>query len=230
MSRCHPRSVVRSAATVALALALVAGAAGCGSASSSELPPAAMPAPSPPLTEAPAGRVVRARSRPALDATLRPSPRARLDGGRQVAVVDGRERVVETFDVATGARTGRADAGVGPTQVATDGGNYLYVTDTDGGALLVFHIRPRLELIRRYPLPGSPYAIAIDRRRHRLYITQTGLNRLTVLTAEGRPHLVERIPTVRGPAAVAVDAATGRVAVAGGAGEVLQLLDPARSP
>ena len=151
-----------------------------------------------------------------------------LDEGRRVAVVSVRERVVEVFDVATGERAGRADAGVGPTHAVSDGGGYLFVTDTAGGALLVYHLRPRLELIRRYPLPGSPYGIAIDNRRHRMFVTQTARNQLTELTVGGRPSLVRRYATPRQPNSVAADEATGRVYVTGKVDGVLQLLDPAR--
>ena len=86
-----------------------------------------------------------------------------------------------------GERTGRAPAGVGPTHAVSDGGNYLFVTDTAGGALLVYHLRPALELIRRYPLPGSPYGIAVDTARARLFVTQTARNQLTELSARRPP-------------------------------------------
>jgi DNA-binding beta-propeller fold protein YncE len=108
--------------------------------------------------------------------------------------------------------------------VVSDGGGYAWVTDTAGGALLVFHVHPRLELIRRYPLPGSPYGIAIDNRRHRIFVAQTARNELSELVAGGRPSLVRRYATLRGPRAVTVDEATGRVTVA--ADGVRQLLDP----
>jgi DNA-binding beta-propeller fold protein YncE len=159
---------------------------------------------------------------------LQPGGLTALDGGRQVAVVAVKERVLETYDAATGARTGRAGAGIGPTHAVSDGGRYLFVADTDGGALLVFHVRPRLELIRRYPLPGSPYGIAVDNRRHRLFVTQTALNRLTELTVGGRPRLVGRFATPQQPNTVAVDEASGRVFVTGKVAGVLQLLDPGR--
>src|SRR5215207_2206816 len=97
-----------------------------------------------------------------------------------------------------------------------------------GGALLVYHLRPKLELIRRYPLPGSPYGIAIDNRRHRMYVTQTARNQLTELTVGGRPSLVRRYATPRQPNTVAVDDASGRVFVTGKVDGVLQLLDPER--
>ena len=134
----------------------------------------------------------------------------------------------ELRDVATGERVGRVPAGVGPTQVVSDGGGYAWVTDTAGGALLVFHVRPRLELIRRYPLPGSPYGIAIDNVRHRMYVTQTARNQLSELSVGGRPSLVARYATPQQPNTVAVDETTGRVAVTGKVDGVLQLLDPGR--
>jgi DNA-binding beta-propeller fold protein YncE len=163
-----------------------------------------------------------------IETALQPGGVTPLDEGRQVAVVSVRERVVETFDATTGKRTGRAPAGVGPTHAVSDKGNYLFVTDTTGGALLVYHLRPRLELIRRYPLPGSPYGIAIDNERHRMYVTQTARNQLTELVVGGRPSLVARYATPQQPNTVAVDEATGRVAVTGKVDGVLQLLDPDR--
>jgi DNA-binding beta-propeller fold protein YncE len=163
-----------------------------------------------------------------IETALQPGGVTPLDEGRQVAVVSVRERVVETFDARTGERTGRAPAGVGPTHAASDRGGYLFVTDTTGGALLVYHLRPELELIRRYPLPGSPYGIAIDNRRHHMFVTQTARNQLTELTVGGRPSFVARYATPQQPNTVAVDEASGRVFVTGKVDGVLQLLDPDR--
>jgi DNA-binding beta-propeller fold protein YncE len=163
-----------------------------------------------------------------LPVALQPGGLTPLDRGRQVAVVSVRERVVETFDVETGERTGRAPAGVGPTHAVSDDGDYLFVADTAGGAILVYHVRPRLELIRRYPLPDSPYGMAIDNRRHRMYVTQTGRNLLWELNVGGRLRRLATYPTPRQPNSVAVDERTGRVFVTGKVDGVLQLLDPAR--
>lgn len=168
------------------------------------------------------------KPRATIETALQPGGVTPLDRGRQVAVVSVRERVVETFDAATGERTGRAPAGVGPTHAVSDDGNYLFVTDTTGGALLVYHLRPKLELIRRYPLPGSPYGIAIDNVRHHMFVTQTARNQLTELIVGGRPSLVARYATPQQPNTVAVDETTGRVAVSGKVAGVLQLLDPGR--
>jgi DNA-binding beta-propeller fold protein YncE/predicted small lipoprotein YifL len=159
---------------------------------------------------------------------LQPGGITALDRGRQIAVVSTRERVVETYDVASGRRTGRAAAGVGPTHAVSDGGKYLFVTDTAGGAVLIYHLRPSLALIRRYAVPDSPYGIAIDDRRCRLYVTLTGRNELWQFNVGARLTRLARFATPRQPNTVAVDEATGRVYVTGKADDALQLLDPER--
>lgn len=147
------------------------------------------------------------------------------DDGRTVAVVSVRDRVVELFDARTYKRLGKANAGVGPTHVVSDGKQTLYVTDTAGDALLVFRTQPDLKLIRRLALRTSPYGIAIDTRRERLYVTLTGTNRLVKLWTKG-PRTVSNLPTVRQPDTVAVDEETGRAFVTGRTEGVLQLVDP----
>jgi len=155
-----------------------------------------------------------------------PGGLAALDRGRRVAVVSVRERVLEVYDSDTLRRVGRADAGVGPTHVVSNGRETLYVTDTAGDALLVFRLRPRVELIRRYALPGVPYGIAVDRVRARLWVTLTATNELLELSAGTRPRVLRRFATPRQPDSVAVDERAGRVYVTGTAEGVLQLLDP----
>jgi DNA-binding beta-propeller fold protein YncE len=155
-----------------------------------------------------------------------PGGLAAARSGGTIVVVSARERVVETYDAASFRRTGRAGAGVGPTHAVSDGHRRLWVLDTAGGALLVYRLSPRLELERRVHLPGSPYGIAIDRRRHRLWVTLTASNELVELPAHGRPHVLRRLPTVRQPDTVAVDESSGRVFVTGRTDGVLQLVDP----
>lgn len=147
------------------------------------------------------------------------------DGGRTVAVVSVRDRVVELFDARTYERLGKANAGVGPTHVVSDGKSTLYVTDTAGDALLVFRTQPELKLTRRLAMRTSPYGIAIDVERERLFVTLTGTNRLVKLWTDG-PRTVNNLPTVRQPDTVAVDTETGRAYVTGRAEGVLQLVDP----
>ena len=230
--------------------------AGCGSRAVSELPPAATPAPSPRLTEPPAGRLVAARTPPdpgtvtasgrsftadrgadvvrvregareiaTLRTGLEPAALAVADGGRAVGVLSVRERVLELFDARTLRRIGRANAGTGPARVTADGGNYLYVTDTIAGAVLVYTIVPELTLVRRYRLDGGPYAIAYDRERRRMFATLTATNQLAELTAGRRIRRLRSYPSLREPTSVAAGAAI-RV---GGAGAQDQLLDLPRS-
>lgn len=155
-----------------------------------------------------------------------PGGLAAAEDGRRLAVVSVRDRVVELFDARTLERRGRADAGVGPTHVVSDGKQTLYVTDTAGDALLVFRTEPELRLVRRLAMPTSPYGLALDRRRRRLYVTLTGTNRLVKLSTSG-PRTVANLPTVQQPDTVAVDERTGRAFVTGRVDGVLQLLDPA---
>ncbi len=166
-----------------------------------------------------------------VSATLRvaaqPGGLAAPDKGRLVAVVSVRERVLELFDTRTLRRVGRAAAGVGPTHVVADApGRLLYVVDTQGDALLVFRLRPRLQLVRRVSLPGRPYGIALDARRARLYVTLTARNELVELPAHGRPHPVRSFATARQPDTVAVDEPTGKVFVTARIAGSLQVLDP----
>ena len=94
-------------------------------------------------------------------------------------------------------RLGKAGAGIGPTGLATDGVELLWVTDVKGNALLVFHLRPRFELIRRVHQSGGPYAIAFDRERRGLWITVARTNQLVHYAAGSRPVLRETFPSIR---------------------------------
>src|SRR5262245_21866532 len=146
-----------------LALLLLAG---CGSAPVSELPPA----PEAPLS----------------------AQRATIDEGRTLVRLLPRERVLGLYDARTHRRTASAPAGVGPTHVACLPLAWCYVTDTRGDALLVFRRTDRLELVRRYYLPGGPYGLALDQRRRLLYVTLPGRDELVELPAHGRPHVLRR--------------------------------------
>jgi len=197
----------------------MAAALACGCGSSSSLPPAAGPAHSPALRERPVGLVSGHRG---------PAPRAervvRIDVAGRVASVAPRRRVLVVRDPRTGTVT-RAPAGVGPTYAASDGHGLVFVVDTQGDGLLLFHTRPGLELHSRVFLPGRPYAIALDAARHRLWITLTATNRLAEVTANGRPRLLRTLPAVRQPNAVAVGRG-GEVRVYGADPPRVQIVHP----
>jgi hypothetical protein len=175
-----------------LALILVVlGLAGCGSEAAAELP-------------APAGAVAGAQRAgefsvdPAHDRLTRadgasvatgrePTAVALMDSGAKVAVLCGRERVLEIYDAHTLKRLGSTGAGIGPVGLATDGVRLAYVTDVKGDALLVFHLRPRFELIRRVQVIGGPYAIAYDKDRWELTIALRRAGKTVKYAAGSRP-------------------------------------------
>ena len=103
----------------------------------------------------------------------------------------GRERVLDVYDARTLKRLGRTGAGIGPVGLATDGVHLLYVTDVEGDALLVFHLRPRFELIRRVHVIGGPYAIAFDQDRWELTIRLSKAGQ-TVALRRGEPARLAR--------------------------------------
>jgi DNA-binding beta-propeller fold protein YncE len=199
--------------------------AGCGSAPADELPPAAEPDVSPPLEQAPAGRVVPIGELP--DGLVAEPLEATVDGGRAIAKLSPRERVLEIYDGET--LVDSAPAGAGPTHVVAGERGLAYVVDTAGDGLLVFDTHGELRMLRRYPLLGAPFGAASDLRSGRLWVTLTARNQLVELATSARPHRLAVYPTVRQPNSVAVDPSSGRVYVTGEADGELQLLDPRRS-
>ena len=192
--------------------------AGCGSAPAEEDPPAAALAGAPaaePAAATAAGRtftVDRAKDRVRVEGDgelrtgLEPASITSAAGDTQVAVLSVRGRLLELFDARTLKRLGRANAGSGPVQVASDGGHYLYVTDAIGGSVLVFGTRPELHLVRRYGLAGEPWAIAHDAQRRRLWVTLAGADRLVEMTTGRRIRKLRDYPTVDRPSSVSVAA------------------------
>lgn len=176
-------------------------------------PPAAQPAVSPPLTQAPAGRTVPLRPLPTPAGLV-----ATVDGGRATAVLKPRERELEVGDE-------RVPAGVGPTRVVAGRGGLIYVLDTTGDGLLVYERRPHLRLTRRLPILGRPYGIASDPVNQRLWVTTTKTNRLVELADGARPHRLRSFPAVRQPNVVTVDPGSDHVYVTGSADRVLQIVD-----
>ena len=191
--------------------------AGCGSRPAADLPPAAALAPPPAnaLTASAAGRTftvdrrantVRVSGGGELKTGLEPASVTAVEGGTEVAVLSVRGRVLELFDARTLKRLGRADAGSGPVQVASNDDTYLYVTDAIGGSVLVFGTRPELHLVRRYGLAGEPWAIAHDAQRRRLWVTLAGEDRLVEMTTGRRIRKLRDYPTVDRPSSVSVAA------------------------
>ena len=228
---CHAGGILPRRLPILLcALAL----AGCGSVPAEELPPAAALPGAPdaaPVSVTAEGRtftvnrrsnLVRVSGAAPLRTGLEPASIIAAGGGRQVAVLSVRERVLELFDARTRRRVGRADAGSGPVQVSSDGGSYLYVTDAIGGSVLVFRTLPELHLVRRYGLEGEPWAIVHDAERRRLWVTLSAADRLAELTTGRRIRRLADYATAEQPFAVA--AGPDGVSVRGR--DRVQLLEP----
>jgi hypothetical protein len=173
------------------------GLAGCGSLAAADLPAPAGVVPG--AQRAGAFRVEPARDRltgsgGSAKTCREPTAVAVLDRGARVAVLCGRERVLDVHDARTLKRLGRTGAGIGPVGLATDGVQLLYVTDVEGDALLVFHLRPRFELIRRVHVIGGPYAISFNQRRWELTIRLSKAGRTVRYAAGNRPVLRATAP------------------------------------
>ena len=125
-----------------------------------------------------------------------PIASALVERGKQIAVLCGRERVLDLYDTTTLERLRRVGAGIGPTALATNGVELLYVTDVLGNALLVYHTRP-FEFIRRVHLGGGPYAITYDPGHWGLWITLPDVNRIVNYAAGARPVPRGEFPSIR---------------------------------
>ncbi|WP_157440120.1 YncE family protein [Actinokineospora inagensis] len=146
--------------------------------------------------------------------------------GSGAAVLDRLRNAVFQLDVANGTIGQGLRAGQGATNGVVDKWGRVLVTDTRGGALLAFSLNPLL-MRQRYPVPGSPYAIAYDPNRDLVWVTLTATNEIVAFTAGGdEPVERHRYPTVAQPDAVAVDPASGRVVVASGNGGGVQVVQP----
>ena len=145
--------------------------------------------------------------------------------GATGTVVDVRARLLHVYrgdrEVAV------LPAGAGPTHALALTPGTVLVTDTSGGALLVYDVAGKPALVRTVKLSGRPYGTAYDAARHHVFITATADNLLVEYQLDGtRLTRVADFPTVRDAYSIAVVPSTGRVVVAGESGSVLQVLDP----
>ncbi len=115
-------------------------------------------------------------------------------------------------------------AGDGATSVVADRFGRVLVVDTRGGELMAFSVDP-LIMRQRFPVPGAPYGMAYDATRDLVWITLTERNEVVAFdVAGGEPVEKHRYATVRQPDSVAVDPGSGRVFVASGDGQGMQVI------
>lgn len=148
-----------------------------------------------------------------------------LSTGKGAVVLDRLRNAVFELDV-RGARVAQGlRAGQGATNAVTDRFGRVLVADTRGGALLAFSLDPLL-LRQNYPVAGAPYGMAYDDSRDLVWVTLTETNEVVGYAVAGEePKEKYRFPTVAQPNTVAVDRTTGRVVVASGTGEGIQVID-----
>lgn len=158
---------------------------------------------------------------------LQPGGLASFDGGRIVAVVAVRERVLQLYDAASLKPLASVPAGVGPTHVVCRDEGVCYVADTTGRSILIFvYAHGKLELQRRQYLSSNPYGIALDEQRQKLWVTLPARNQLVELRARRASRTDRIFATVQQPQSVAVDPRTGHVFVTGATHGELQRLRP----
>lgn len=149
--------------------------------------------------------------------------------GQIVGMADTRENTLSFYDIPARECIAELSAGAGVTHVAAGGGRF-FVTDTRGGAILVYDAEPQPEMVGRLDLNGAPYGIAYDSGRDWLWVTLTARNQLVGIDVSGEQlRSVTRIPTIQSPYSVAVNSATGRVFVVSPTEGTLQLIDPAQA-
>lgn len=147
-----------------------------------------------------------------------------LSTGKNAVVLDRLRNAVFQLDVPAGDLDQGLRAGQGATNAVTDRFGRVLVTDTRGGALLVFSVGPLL-LRQNYPVAGAPYGIAYDRERDIAWVTLTRTNEVVGYDVAGeQPKEKYRFPTVSQPNTVAVDPNSGRVIVASGTGDGIQVI------
>lgn len=147
-----------------------------------------------------------------------------LSTGKGAVVLDRLRNAVFELDVPGANVTQGLRAGQGSTNAVTDRFGRVLVTDTRGGALLAFSLNPLL-LRQNYPVAGAPYGITYDRKRDLAWVTLTEKNEVVGYDVAGEePKEKYRFPTVSQPNTVAVDPKTGRVVVASGTGDGIQVI------
>jgi hypothetical protein len=147
-----------------------------------------------------------------------------LSTGTGAVVLDRLRNAVFELDVPGARVTQGLRAGQGATNAVTDRFGRVLVADTRGGALLAFSLDPLL-LRQNYPVDGAPYGIAYDTERDLAWVTLTERNEVVGYDVAGeQPEEKYRFPTVSQPNTVAVDPRTGRVVVASGTGDGIQVI------
>nr|WP_264022538.1 SMP-30/gluconolactonase/LRE family protein [Mycolicibacterium pyrenivorans] len=157
---------------------------------------------------------------------------ARVDGivtqGNTAVVLDRGQTSVTSLNP-EGTKSEQAlRAGRGATTMAADTAGRVLVADTRGGELLVYGVDP-LMLRQRFPVPDSPYGLAVSAGDTGLaWVAQTATNTVVGYDlATGTPVEKVRYRTVRQPNSLAFDDASDTLYVVSGVGAGVQVIPAA---
>lgn len=152
-------------------------------------------------------------------------PGADLDD-EQVVVLDRAQSSVTPVDIGDGSKGAALRAGNGATTSTVDSYGRVLVANTRDGEILGFFGKPIVNRFR-YPVSGSPYAVAWDQKRELLWVSATATNQLIAFDlSDGEPAQRYRVPTVAQPDSIAVDESTGTLYVLSARVDGVQIIDP----
>jgi YD repeat-containing protein len=158
-----------------------------------------------------------------------PQPGGVAAVGDYAAVADVQGNGVWVYDGATREQVARAPLGTKLTHAVGLSANLAAFADTDGDAVLIERIEPKITEVATIEAPGKPYGLAYDGQRRKLYVTLTASNQLQVvdMSDPSHPRTLGKVPTVQQPNSVAVDPRSGAVLVTGSAPRgALQIVAP----
>lgn len=145
-------------------------------------------------------------------------------GDSMIALDRGQTSVTEIDADGTAAEQALR-AGEGATTMAADSAGRVLVTDTRGGALLVYGTEP-LILRQRYPVRGAPYGVTGS--ADLTWVSQTATNTVVGYDlATGIPVEKVRYRTVQQPNILAFDDTTDSLYVVSGSGAGVQVISGA---
>ncbi|MGB5112013.1 MAG: hypothetical protein WBO08_10545 [Mycobacterium sp.] len=151
---------------------------------------------------------------------------ARVDAlvaqGDSMVVLDRGQTSITEIDGDGTAAEQALRAGEGATTIATDPAGRVLVTDTRGGALLVYGTEP-LILRQRYPVHDAPYGVTGS--ADLTWVSQTATNTVVGYDlATGIPVEKVRYRTVQQPNTLAFDDSTDTLYVVSGSGAGVQVI------
>ena len=123
-----------------------------------------------------------------------PQPGGVAAVGNYAAVADVQGNGIWVYDGSTRKQVAQAPVGAKLTHAIALSDDMAAFADTEGGAVYIERIDPRVSEVARIAAPGKPYGLAYDARRRRLYITLTESNTVRVVDI-ANPGRAGRSPT-----------------------------------